>query len=103
MLPLVGAARAVVLDAVAGVDVDAAVGEPHGDLHLDLAVGGEQDGADVVGEPDPVRGGAEPVADDVVVGDLRALIGRRRRDGHASHGFTSRRGLSWELAAGAWC
>jgi hypothetical protein len=74
---LVGTAGAVVLDAVAGVDVDPPVGPAHRDLHLHLAVGGEHDGADVVVESEPVRRGVEPVADDVVVGDLRASYGRR--------------------------
>jgi hypothetical protein len=74
---LVGAAAAVVLDAVAGVDVDPSVGPAHRDLHLHLAVGGDHDGADVVVESEPVRRGVEPVADDVVVGDLRASYGRR--------------------------
>ena len=41
---LVGAAGAVVLDPVAGVDVDLAVGELDRDLDGDLAVGGPEDG-----------------------------------------------------------
>ena len=53
---LVGPARAVVLDAVAGEDVDLAVAEPDRDLNLDLAVGGAQHRGDVVGQVEPLGG-----------------------------------------------
>ena len=68
---LVRAARAVVLDAVAGEDVDLAVAEPDRDLDLDLAVGGAQDLPHVVGQPEALGGDVEVVLDDLVVGDLR--------------------------------
>ena len=70
---LVGAARAVVLDAVAGVDVDLAVGETDRDLDRDLPVGGPEDDAQIIGEPEVVAGHLEVVADDVEVGNLGAL------------------------------
>ena len=72
---LVGAAGAVVLDAVAGEDVDLAVGALDGDLDGDLAVGGPEDDADVVGKLQVVGRLVEVVADDVEVRDLGALRG----------------------------
>ena len=81
---LVGAARAVVLDAVAGEDVDLPVAELDGHLNLHLAVGRAEHRRDVVAEPEPVRGPVEPVRDDLVVRDLRPPragvgLGRSRR------------------------
>ena len=73
---LVGPARAVVLHAVAGEDVDLPVGELDRDLHLDLAVGGAQHGGDVVAQAQPLGGQAEPVRDDLVVRDLGAAGSR---------------------------
>ena len=70
---LVGAAGAVVLDPVAGEDVDLAVGELDRDLDGDLAVGGPEDDPEVVGEPEVVGGDVEVVADDVEVRDLGRL------------------------------
>ena len=51
---LVRAPGAVVLDAVARVDVDLAVRELDRDLHLDLPVGGPEHDPQVVGEPQAV-------------------------------------------------
>ena len=67
---LVRPARAVVLDAEAGEDVDLPVGQRDRDLHLHLAVGGAHDGAQVVAQLHPVGREVEPVVDDVVVRDL---------------------------------
>ncbi len=64
---LVWAAGAVVLDAVAGEDVDLAVGALDGDLDGDLAVGGPEDDAHVVGKVHVVGRFVEVVADDVEV------------------------------------
>jgi hypothetical protein len=55
--------------------VDLAVRELHGDLNGDLAVGGPEDGADVVGQLQAVDRAVEVEADDVEVGDLGALGG----------------------------
>src|SRR5215204_5945968 len=74
---LVGPAGAVVLHAVAVVDVHAPVRLLDRDLHLDLAVGGAQDGGQVVAQVHPLGRLVEPVRDDLVVGDLRGLVGRR--------------------------
>jgi hypothetical protein len=62
---LIGAAGAVVLDPVAGVDMDLAVGQLHRDLDGDLAVGGPEDDANVVGEAQVVGGDVEVVTDDL--------------------------------------
>ena len=70
---LVRAPGAVVLDAVAGEDVDLAVGELDRDLHGDLAVRRPEDDAQVVRKLEAVAGDLEVVADDVEVGDLGAL------------------------------
>ncbi len=75
--PLYGPARTVVLDAVAGVDVDLAVGAPDRDLDLHLAVGGPKHRGDVVRDPDPLGREVEVVIDDLEVRDLGALVGRR--------------------------
>ena len=91
---LVRPARGVVLDAVAGVDVDPPVGLPDRDLDLHLAVVGPQDRAHVVLEPEPVGRELEVVRDDLEVRDLRHMRRRRlvrrsrrlvdvRRRGHA--------------------
>ena len=74
---LVGAAGAVVLDAVAGEDVDLAVGELDRDLDGDLAVGRPEDDPDVVGELQAVGRHVEVVADDVEVRHLGPLPDRR--------------------------
>jgi hypothetical protein len=68
---LVRAARAVVLHAEAGEDVDLVVAEADRDLDLHLAVRGLQDGREVLGDLQPLDGLLEVVADDLVVGDLR--------------------------------
>ena len=78
---LVGAAGAVVLDPVARVDVDLAVGELDRDLHGDLAVGRPEDDPQVVGELQAVGRHLEVVADDVEVRDLGALPRLRRAGG----------------------
>ena len=70
---LVGAAGAVVLDPVARVDVDLAVGLLDRDLDGDLAVRGPEDDAEVVGELQAVGREVEVVADDLEVGHLGAL------------------------------
>src|SRR4029077_1258964 len=70
---LVGTARAVVLDPVAGEGVDLAVGELHRDLDGDLAVGSPKDGADVILELEALDRAVEVEADDVEVGDLGVL------------------------------
>ena len=70
---LVGAPGAVVLDAIARVDVDLAVGELHRDLHGDLAVRRPEHDPQVVGELQAVGGDLEVVADDVEVRDLGPL------------------------------
>ena len=69
---LVGASRPVVLDPVAGEDVDLPVAEPDRDLDLDLPVGGLDYGREVVGDTEPVNGLVEVVGDDLVVRDLGA-------------------------------
>ena len=70
---LVGPAGAVVLDPVAGEDVDLAVGELDRDLDGDLAVRGPEHDPEVVGELQAVGGDLEVVADDVEVRDLGSL------------------------------
>ncbi len=74
---LVGPASAVVLDAVAGEDVDLSVLALDGDLDGDLPVGGPEDDADVVGKLQVVGCLVEVVADDVEVRDL-GFLGRLR-------------------------
>ena len=93
---LVRAAGAVVLDAVAGVDVGLAVGELDRDLNGDLAVRGPEDDADVVGELEVVGGDVEVVADDVEVRDLGRWPGFGRRGrGVGLRLFTACGDLSW--------
>src|SRR4051812_35006910 len=70
---LVGPARAVVLHAIAGIDVDLAVRLLDGDLYLHLAIRAAQDCGDVVLQLEPLGGLPEVVADDLVVRDLSAL------------------------------
>ena len=70
---LVGAACAVVLDPVAGVDVDLAVGLLDRDLDGDLAIGSPEDDPEVIGELQSVGGEIEVVADDLEVRHLSAL------------------------------
>ena len=70
MPPLYGPARAVVLDAVAGEDVDLAVAEAHRHLDLHLAVRRAQHRRDVVRQLEPLGRQLEPVLDDLVVRDL---------------------------------
>ena len=76
---LVGAAGAVVLDAVARVDVDLAVGLLDRNLDGDLAVRGPEDDAEVVGELQAVGREVEVMADDLEIGHLGALPRLARR------------------------
>ena len=62
--PLAWSARAVVLDAVPGEHLDAAVVHPHRHLDLDLAERGHQDAAHVLLEVDEVGGAVELTLDD---------------------------------------
>ena len=81
---LVGAARAVVLDAEAAVHAYRAVVHAEGDLDLHLAVGGAQHRPDVVAQFEVVGGDVEPVVDQVDRGDL---------SGHRPEAISPRRGL----------
>ena len=72
---LVRAAGAVVLDPVAGEDVDLAVRALDRDLDRDLAVRGPEDDANVVRQLQVVGRLVEVVADDLEVRDLGALAG----------------------------
>jgi hypothetical protein len=69
----VGAAGAVVLDPVAGVDVDLAVGLLDRDLNGDLAVGRPEHDAEVIRKLQAFGREVEVVANDLQVGQLGAL------------------------------
>src|SRR2546428_9179122 len=62
--PLAGAARAVVLDAVAGEHLDAAVVHPYGDFDLHLAERRHENAAHVAFEADEIGGAVELARDD---------------------------------------
>ena len=76
---LAGTARAVVLDAVAGEDLDPAVVHPDRDLHLHLAERGGEDTAHVGFEVDQVGGTVE-----LTLGDRLPRHRRAGGSGHAS-------------------
>jgi hypothetical protein len=64
--------------------MDPAALELDGQLDLDLPARGAEHGGDVLAQPEPIGGEPEPVADDVVVGELGAprrpaLLGPARR------------------------
>src|SRR5207247_11450735 len=70
---LVRPARPVVLHAEPRVHVDPAVAQPDGDLDLDLAVRGPENGGHVLADVEPLDRSAEVVVDDLVVRQLGPL------------------------------
>ena len=88
---LVRTARGVVLDAIAGEDVEPAVVHSNGDLNSDLAVCRAEDFPHLVREPDVVGRAVEEEVDglgrvELVLGRRRGRGRRRRRAGLGGHG-----------------
>src|SRR5207244_10760214 len=100
---LVGAASAVVLHAVARVDLERAVVHPHRDLYRHLAVCRAHHLADLVRQAEPLAGEVEVVGDDLIVRDRRALtwpgraVGGRGLARRLDRGLGDRAGRLWGL------
>src|SRR5207237_10479263 len=94
--PLVRTPGPVVLDAVAGEDLHAAVVHPHGHLYLHLAVGRLQDAVHLVLQMDEL---GAPVEDGVDRLDWRHVLS------HVAQRYCPRRTCAfkaWAAAARAW-